>query len=138
MSGDGVLTVRLPLSLLAAFRAESQRQGISINEAARRVIAFLPTLVQNDLVALPEGPRELETPKVSLYVGWRAVDILTVVTRDNGLTNSTIVRRLLNGLLISHEITFVQQDEHWKLTIRPAKNTAINHLDTVEKEPSCA
>lgn len=138
MSGDGVLTVRLPLSLLGSFGVEAQRQGITIHEAARRVISFLPTLSQDDLVALPEPPRELETPKVSLYVGWTVVDILTASTRISGLTNSTIVRRLLNGLLISHEIQFVQQDERWKLKIMLPKKTAESHFHKGGKEQSCA
>ena len=38
MSGDGVVTVRLPLTLLGALRAAAQDQGISIHEAARRAI----------------------------------------------------------------------------------------------------
>ena len=138
MSGDGVLTVRLPLSLLGALQAEAQRQGITIHEAARRVISFLPTVSQDDFVALPEATRELRAPKVSLYVGWRVVDVLTAATQKNGLTNSSIVRKLLNGLLISHEIKFVQQDEHWKLKIMLKKNTAKNHSDTGQKEQSCA
>jgi hypothetical protein len=122
MSGDGVLSVRLPLSLLGAFRASATRQGISIHEAATRVVSFLPSLSQDDLKALTEPPRELETPKVSLYIGWRGIDVLASVVRGGTLSNSQILRRILFGLLITKTVSFVQQNQQWKLQTKIKKD----------------
>jgi hypothetical protein len=138
MCGDGVISVRLPLSLLGLFRATAEQHSISFHEAARRWISYLPSLSRDDLDALREPPHEFDTPKVSLYVGWRAVDVLTVATRNCTLTNSTILRRLLYGLLVTNELRFVLQNESWELKIVPEKNTGNADFDDAEKGPSCA
>ena len=123
MSGDGVVSFRLPLSLLGALRATAQEHGISIHETAARWISYLPSLSQDELKTLREPPREFDTPKVSLYVGWRVVDALTVATRNSGLTNSTIIRRLLYAVLVTDDLEFVQQNDRWKLQITKSKNS---------------
>lgn len=115
MSGDGVLSVRLPLSLLGTFRAEAEREGIGVHQAARRVISFLPSLSQENLNSLREPPRELDTPKISLYVGWRAIDVIASVSRNSPLSNSQIVRRVLFALLITKSLEFVQRGDDWEL-----------------------
>jgi hypothetical protein len=138
MSGDGVVTVRLPLSLLGAVRATTQEHGISIHEAARRWVSYLASLSPDDLRALKEPPREFDTPKVSLYLGWRGVDALTAAMRNSGLKNSTIIRRLLYAVLVTNDIEFVQQDDRWKLQIAKSKNNEKASSYTAEKEPQCA
>jgi hypothetical protein len=138
MSGDGVVTVRLPLSLLGAVRATAQEHGISIHEAASRWVSYLPSLSPDDLRALKEPPRELDTRKISLYLGWRVVDALTVATRNSGLTNSTIIRRLLYAVLVAHDIEFVQQNDRWKLQIAKSKNGEKTSFYSAEKGPQCA
>lgn len=122
MSGDGVVSVRLPLTLLGAFRAAAARQGISIHEAASRLVSFLRSLSINDLMALTEPPRELDTPKISLYIGRRAIDVLVSVAHSGTLSNSQILRRVLFGLLIRKNISFVQHNGQWKLQISVAKD----------------
>lgn len=123
MSGDGVISVRLPRSLLDAFRASAERQGIGMHEAASRVTSYLPSLTTDALMTLREPPRELDTPRVSLYVGWDGVDVLASLTSASVLTNSCIFRRLLYGLLVTKEIEFVQHNGHWKLQIASQENT---------------
>jgi hypothetical protein len=138
VSGDGVISVRLPRSLLGALRATAGQHGISIHEAARRWTSYLPSLTQDDLKALTEPPREPDTPKVSLYVGWRIVDALTVATRNCALTNSTIIRRLLYAVLITSDIEFVQHNEAWKLQITKLKSEEKSDCYDAEKGPQCA
>ena len=138
MGGDGVISVRLPLSLAGALRATAQEHGISSHEAARRWISYLPSLSQDDLKTLKEPPREFDTPKVSLYVGWRIVDALTVATRNSGLTNSTIIRRLLYAVLVTDDLEFVQQNDRWKLQITKSKNADKATFHSAEKAPQCA
>ncbi len=138
MSGDGVISVRLPLSLLGALRATAQEHCTSIHEAAARWISYLPSLSPDDLRTLKEPPRELDTPKVSLYVGWRVVDALTVATRNSGLTNSTIIRRLLYAVLVTDDLEFVQQNDRWKLQITKSKTSEIASFNSAEKGPQCA
>lgn len=138
MSGDGVISVRLPLSLLGAFRAMAKQHDMNIHEAAGLWLSYLSYLSQDDLKALREPPRECDTPKVSLYVGWRVVDALTVATRNSNLTNSTIFRRFLYALLVTNDLKFVQQDEHWKLQIANANCTETSNFNSAGKGPSCA
>ena len=121
MGKEGVISVRLPRSLLGAFRAAAERQGISIHEAARRVLSFVLSFGPDTIKSLPEPPRELDTRRISLYVGWNAIDELEVATVGGFLTNSSILRKLLHGLLVTKEIEFVQKNERWKLQIASRK-----------------
>jgi hypothetical protein len=138
MSGDGVISVRLPLSLVGALHATAQEHGISIHEAASRWISYLPSLSRDDLRMLKEPPRELETPKVSLYVGWRIVDVLIVATRNSGLVTSSIIRRLLSAVLVTDDLEFVQQNDRWKLQITKSKSGEKSDFNHAEKGPQCA
>jgi hypothetical protein len=122
MSGDGLISVRMPRSLLDAFRAAAQRQGISIHEAARRLTGKLPSLTRDDLRALTEPPRESDTPRVSLYIGWELLDVLADAAHESNLTNSGIFRRLLYGFLVTKQVEFVQQGDNWKLQIVSTKH----------------
>jgi hypothetical protein len=81
------------------------------------MIVMLPDLAVDELKQLRDPPYEPYTARVSLYIGWRAVHILTVTMHDSTLTNSTIFRGLLYGLLVTKELQFVQQDGDWKLRI---------------------
>src|SRR6202043_3372653 len=122
MSGNGVISFRLPLPLLEAFRAAAARQGISMHDAVGRLVSCLWSLSQDDLRALADPPRTRESQKISLYGGWRAIDELASVARGGTLSNSQILRRVLFGLLISKNILFVQQNGQWKLQISVAKD----------------
>jgi hypothetical protein len=122
MSGDGLISVRMSRSLLDAFRAAAQRQGISIHEAARRLTGKLPSLTRDDLRALTEPPRESDTPRVSLYIGWELLDVLADAAHESNLTNSGIFRRLLYGFLVTKQVEFVQQGDNWKLQIVSTKH----------------
>jgi hypothetical protein len=138
VSGDGVISVRLPSSLVGALRATAQEHGVSIHEAASRWISYLQSLSGDDLKSLKEPPRDLNTPRVSLYVGWCVVDALTVATRNSGLTNSTIIRRLLHAVLVADDIEFVQQNDQWKLQIAKSKSSEEARFYSAEKGPQCA
>jgi hypothetical protein len=123
MSGYGLVSVRIPRSLLEALKASAQRQGISIHEAARRLTDKLPSLTRDDLRTLKEPPGEQDTPRVSLYIGWELFDVLADATHESNLTNSSIFRRLLHGFLVTKQIAFVQQDGRWKLKIVSTKHS---------------
>jgi hypothetical protein len=137
MSGNGVLTVRSPRSLIEELRAATAQQGIDIHEGARRVISYLPTLSQDDLKSLADPPRELETLKISLYVGWRSVDALAAATRNCSLTNSTILRRLIYGLLVTKQLEFVQRDGQMKLHFVTEKTKQEIDFTNTERELLC-
>jgi len=123
MSGHGLASVRMPRSLLEALRASAQRQGISIHEAARRLTEKLRSLTWDDLRTLQEPPREQDSPRVSLYIGWDLLDVLADATHESNLTNSTIFRRLLYGFLVTKQVEFVQQHDKWKLQIVSTKHS---------------
>ena len=124
MSGDGLVSVRIPRSLLEALKASAQRQGISIHEAARRLTDKLPSLTRDDLRTLKEPPREQDSPRVSfLYIGWDLLDVLADAAHESDLTNSSIFRRLLYGFLVTKQVEFVQQNNDWKLKIVSTKHS---------------
>lgn len=109
VSGIGLVSVRLPVSLLAEFRAAAERGRIDVHEAARQVAAGLPGLSAADLLALPDPPGESAGERTSLYVGTRALDVLTILQNSTRLSRSTIFRRALYGLLVSRSLVFVQR-----------------------------
>ena len=76
MSGDGLISARIPRSLLQALQASAQRQGISLHEAARRLTDKLPSLTQADLRGLKEPPREPDSPRVSRSQSSRSSRVL--------------------------------------------------------------
>lgn len=115
MSGDGVVSVRLPRSLLGSFQEVTERQGSTVHAAARGLVSALASLTEDDVKALKEPPCELDKQRISLYVGWRLIDVLIGITRHSTLTNSSVFRRLLYGLLVTREIEFVQDGDRWKL-----------------------
>ena len=122
MSGHGLVSVRMPRPLLEALGASAQRQGISMHEAARRLTDKLPSLTRDDLRTLKEPPREQDSPRVSLYIGWDLLDVLADATQESNLTNSSIFRRLLYGFLVTKQVEFVQQGDTWKLQIVSGKH----------------
>jgi hypothetical protein len=123
MSGYGLVSARIPRSLLEALKASAQRQGISIHEAARRLTDKLPSLTRDDLRTLKEPPREQDSPRVSLYIGWDLLDVLADAAHESDLTNSSIFRRLLYGFLVTKQVEFVQQNNDWKLKIVSTKHS---------------
>jgi hypothetical protein len=120
MSGDGVISVRMPRSLLEVYRAGADAKGLTIHDAARSVIDDLPDLTAEELDNLKEPPQEDDSPRVSLYVGRRYVDALNEVTCDSTLSVSSIFRRILYGLLVSGTVEFVQNGDGSYLTIVPS------------------
>ncbi len=129
MSGDGVISARLPRSLLGVFRSAAEREGISIHEAARRLLSSLPSLTQDDFLSLREPPRELDNPRISLHVGWDVVDVLTEVSLGSRLLNSNVIRRLLFGFLIDKTVQFVQRGERWELQLISQEMAIENNGD---------
>ena len=123
MSGYGLVSARIPRSLLEALKASAQRQGISIHEATRRLTDKLPSLTRDDLRALKEPSREQDSPRVSLYIGWDLLDVLADAAHESDLTNSSILRRLLYGFLVTKQVAFVQQNNDWKLKIVSTKHS---------------
>jgi hypothetical protein len=123
LSGEGVVSVRLPRSLLGLFRTVAEQRGISVHEAARRIVSSLTDLAPDELKLLKDPPREVDTPRLSLYLGWDLVDVLAGAAEDSGLGNSCILRRVIYGLFITREIAFVQQNGQSKLQIAPEKYT---------------
>jgi hypothetical protein len=64
MSGDGLISVRLPRSLFELLRAALQRSGRDLHGGARFLISYLDCLSPNELASMPEPPNETENPRV--------------------------------------------------------------------------
>jgi len=110
MSGDGVVSVRLPSSLRATLEFLVTRQGITVHEAAKRLLAGLSIFSDVDLRSLPEPPKEITNHRLSFYVGWKQLEGLHDLSRLTRLSFSAIFRRLLHALLVTHRIHFVQKE----------------------------
>lgn len=117
MSGEGLISVRLPSSLKGRFKAIAERQGLDVHDAARRLIKRLPSLTGDELKTLTDPPGEPDMPRLSLYVGWDLIDVLNEAADNSNLAISTIIRRLLHGFFVSGQLQFVQNGEHRKLQI---------------------
>ena len=102
------------------------------------MISFLPSLSLDDLKSLREPPRELDTPKISLYVGWRAIDVIASASRNSSRSNSGIMRRVLFALLITKSLEFVQHNERWNLQVAKSKSCEKTDFYYAEKGPQCA
>jgi hypothetical protein len=125
MSGDGVVSVRLPSSLRASLEFQATCQGITVHEAAKRLLAGLSSLSDAELRSLPEPPKEFTNQRLSLYVGWKQLDGLHNLSRISRLSFSGIFRRLLHALLVTHRIHFVQKEpgKPFYLEIKKADET---------------
>lgn len=138
MSGEGIVSVRLPPTLREAFQAMAHSQGLTVHDASRRLVVALYTLSQDDLKKLKEPPWEPGSQRISLYIGWRCIGALWAATRNSTLTNSTIFRRLFYGLFVSQEIEFVQRSEPGKPLFAYRKANAKTLSNEVTNRPSCA
>jgi hypothetical protein len=125
MSGDGVVSVRLPSSLRVTLEFQVTRQGITVHEAAKRLLEGLSSFSDADLRSLPEPPKEITNQRLSFYVGWKQLDGLHNLSRISRLSFSGIFRRLLHALLVTHRIHFVQKEpgKPFYLEIKKADET---------------
>jgi len=131
MNEGSEITVRVPLSLFGAFRASAERLGVTTSEAVKILTAAASWLPPDQLRSLEEPPQEMETARLSFHLNWNSVDALMITTRNSLLTNSALFRRLLHGLLVTKEISFVQQEGQFKLRISSRNNPENTELIAV-------
>jgi hypothetical protein len=138
MSGQGLISVRIPRKLLDAFRIAASRSKRTLNGAARFLILGMKGLSPDQLLAIAEPPQELDNPKVSLYVGRSCVAALTEVSRKTQLSVSSIVRRLAYGLFVDRSIWFVQKsaNKEW-LLVSVQNRSEIGRLKLQERNNPC-
>jgi hypothetical protein len=139
MSGRGLISVRIPRSLLYAFRTASSCSKRNLHGAARFLILGSKGLTPNQLSAIPEPPQEPDSPRVSLYVGSRCVAVLTEFVGRTKLSASSIVRRLAYGLLLNKSIRFVQNptNNEWIL-VSVQNGSQIGLLNVKGEKPDAA
>jgi hypothetical protein len=117
MSGKGVISVRLPHSLLAATNKSAAVHSISIHEVTARIFDRIPSLTDDELMGLPEPPVELENSRVSLHLGSDTAEQVIEAAFAADLSTSNIVRRVLHGILVAGTIEFVQRGKTWQLRV---------------------
>lgn len=125
MSGQGLISIRLPRSLLDAFRAGATHAGRDLHCAARDLIASL-SISSDEWMSLPEPAQEPDNPRVSLYVG-RYRDVLAEVSQKTKLPLSSIIRRLFYALFITRSLRFVQHSENKEWRLVHIQNSADNN-----------
>ena len=126
MSSQGLISVRIPRSLLDVFRIAASRPRHTLHSGARCLIFGLRGLTPAQLSALPEPPQELDSPRVSLYVGSLCVSTLAEFSCKTQLSVSSIVRRLAHGLFICKSIRFVQTSASKEWLLVSVQNSAEN------------
>lgn len=126
MSGEGLISVRFPQSLLELFRAHVMRTGRDLHDGARFIITHLSSISVIEWTSLQEPPQELDKPRVSIYVGRHCIDILTDISQKTQLPVSSIFRRLAYGLFVTRSLRFVQHSENKQWHLVHVKNGAEN------------
>jgi hypothetical protein len=134
MSGQGLISVRIPRSLLDVFRTAASRSKRTLHGAARFLILGLKGLTPDELSAIPEPQQELDSPRVSLYVGSQCVATLTEVSQKTQLSVSSIVRRLAYGLFVDRSIWFVQNSTNKEWLLVSVQNRSGNRSSNGEGE----
>lgn len=138
MSGEGSVMVRCPKSVLGAFRASARLLGLTVDDWGRNLIELLPSLDEDELMSLPDPPREQESSHITLWVGWNAVDTLASITRRSNLTNSTILRRVFYAPHVTGEIVLVQDGENRQIKYVMAKlNSGARYFTGTKRTFGC-
>jgi hypothetical protein len=139
MSGQGLISIRIPLSLLDVFRTAALSSKYTLHGAARTLISGARGLTSVQLTALQEPPRALQSPRVSLYVGAQCLSILTERARTSQLSASSIFRRLAYGLFVNRSIRFVQNtaNKEW-LLVSVQNSSEIGFFDRTGEKRDAA
>lgn len=131
MGGQGLISVRIPRSLLDVFRAAALRSKHTLHGGTRTLVSGMRGLSSRQLAALPEPPQELDNPRVSLYIGPQCVSTLTESSQKTHLSVSSIVRRLAYGLFVNKSIRFVQNSKSREWHLVSVQNSSeigcLNH-----------
>ncbi len=101
MSGAGLVSVRLPHSLIATLEASAARAGMDVHGAVRQLVSSLGELSDAELASLPDPPKESDNPRLSFYVGWSNIEALVAASQTTQLSTSSIVRRLVYRQMVT-------------------------------------
>ena len=134
MSSIGLVSVRLPVSLVAVFEEMVRRQGISTHEGGRRLLAGLAHLTPADLAVVAEPRTTDKALRISLYVGEPALVRLESVARSTGLSRSTVLRKLFFGLLVTGSLRFVQNPDTGRFQLTRVQN--ISSVPSIASAPN--
>jgi hypothetical protein len=101
-----LLVINLPASLMRWFGISAQREGLTSDEAMTRLLEGLPGLENGGIKSLEEPPRE---PRCSsrFHVSRAAVQALNETSCLSGLDRAKICRRVMYGILVTHQIRFL-------------------------------
>jgi len=109
MSGRGLVSVRLPESMLVKLHLAARRRGMSTNDFARTVVDGLVGLSGSQIQEIPEPPLEAANPRLSLYLGQERLQVLHAAATSSGLSPSSVLRRAQNAAVTKNPIPPVQR-----------------------------
>lgn len=139
MSGYGLISIRIPRTLVAALLSGTRHaDSADLHGRARLLLSCLKDFSPDDLILLPEPPREMDSPRISLYVG-RYRTVLSELTARTQLSKSSIFRRIAYGFFVTRSVRFVQHraTKDWQLVC--VQNTADkNQSQFKEKDDRAA
>ncbi len=114
MSGRGLVSSRLPESMLERLGTVATGRAMSTNELARTVVDGLPGLSGSQIRSIPEPRLEATNPRLSLYLGQEGLQVLNAAATSSGLSPSSVLRRALNAAVTRNLITPVQRPTNRK------------------------
>ena len=114
MSGRGLVSCRLPESMLERLGTVATGRAMSTNELARTVVDGLPGLSGSQIRSIPEPRLEATNPRLSLYLGQEGLQVLNAAATSSGLSPSSVLRRALNAAVTRNLITPVQRPTNRK------------------------
>lgn len=102
MSGRGLVSVRLPQSMLDRLWATTRQQGLTVNQYARNVVAGLAGLNGPQIRQIPEPASESRNPRLSVYLGDAGVQTLSSAALASGISPSSVLRRALSSAMTAN------------------------------------
>jgi hypothetical protein len=109
MSGRGLVSVRLPQSMLQRFHSTARGRGMSTNDFARSIVSGLVGVRGSQIRELPEPPLESVNQRLSLYLGSEGLKVLNAAAASSGLRPSSVLRRAVGAALAMKVLPSVQR-----------------------------
>lgn len=108
MSGHGLVSVRLPQSMLHKLHVTAGRRGLRTNELAQIIVNGLEGLSGSQIREIPEPSLEATNPRLSVYLGQKGLQVLNTAATSSSLSPSSALRRALNAALTTKSFSPVQ------------------------------
>jgi hypothetical protein len=109
MSGRGLVSVRLPRSILQRLHSTARGRGMTTNQLARIVVSGLVGISGSKIREMAEPTLESVNQRLSLYLGSEGVEVLNAASARSGLSASRVLRRAFGATFATGHVLTVQR-----------------------------